>query len=572
MLFTSLSALLLFFLYAGIGLLFDSRKEVDLQRLARDFWLGWAIALGFLQLWHFFWPVNSLSGIILAAVGAVGWVRRRGAVAASLKAAALRRKILGTGGLLAGAVFMANQVLTGELHIDHGLYHLQTVKWLQSFALVPGLGNLHHRLAFNNASLLFAAQLNAGFLDGYAFSLVNTVLGLAVAAGCIGSLHKLFTLGKKLQYADVFSILLLPLLVFHTRLVAFAGYSPDVAVFALQCALALELLCLIDSDGKDQNALNRLLLLGAVSVCVKLSAVVFAGSVMLAGMGIFLRAAKIPFSVLFKRHLPRCVGLVAILILPWLVRGALLSGYLLYPLSLFPLPLVWRMPDSMVDPVARIISLWARFGGVEVLEQGLPNLMRLWVERNPQIYTRVVLYAAALLLGSSFILLLKKKLKESGGWGWLLLVALLGLVYWFASAPDPRFAGAAFWLLLSAALMAALQAVTSLFPRLPRKALVAIAMLGLFVWLRPPLIRLVDAVRLGMPLNEHAFAAVQVRQENTPYLRTASGLKVYIANDYTRGACWDAPLPCTSLNDFVPDLQLIEADRLQSGFYYDYPQ
>ncbi len=570
MLFTSLSALLLFFLYAGIGLTLDSRREMDLQRLARDFWLGWAAALGFLQLWHFLQPVNSVSGMLLAGAGVAGWFKQRRALAACLKADPFWRHALTTCALLAGAAYMANQVITGELHIDHGLYHLQTVKWLQNFALVPGLGNLHHRFAFNNASLLFAAQLNAGFLDGFAFSLVNTVLGLAVAAGCIGSLLKLFTPGKTLHYVDVFSILLLPLLVFHTRLVAFAGYSPDVAVFSLQCALALELLCLIESGGKDQNALNRLLLLGAVSVCVKLSAVVFAGSVMLAGIWIFLRAAKIPILGFINNYLSRWVGLVAILILPWLVRGAVLSGYLLYPLSLFPLPLAWRMPASMVDPVAGIISLWARFGGNVVLAQGLPDLLRLWVARNPVIYPRVVLYTGGLLLVSCFILGVKKKLKESAGWGWLALVSVLGLAYWFAAAPDPRFAGAGFWLLLCAALMAALQAATTLFPRLPLKALVAAGMLGLFVWLRPPLIRRVDAAQLIMPINEHTFAAAQVRQENTPYLRTGSGLQVYIANDPTRGACWDAPLPCTSLNDFVANLQLLEAGNLQSGFTYDF--
>ena len=48
---------------------------------------------------------------------------------------------------------------------DTGLYHAQSILWLKQFPVVPGLGNLHGRLAFNPMffpiSALFTIDLNS---------------------------------------------------------------------------------------------------------------------------------------------------------------------------------------------------------------------------------------------------------------------------------------------------------------------------------------------------------------------------------------------------------------------------
>lgn len=48
---------------------------------------------------------------------------------------------------------------------DTGLYHAQTVRWLNEHGTPPGLGNLHARLAFNSSWLSFAALLDNGPWD-----------------------------------------------------------------------------------------------------------------------------------------------------------------------------------------------------------------------------------------------------------------------------------------------------------------------------------------------------------------------------------------------------------------------
>ncbi|EMO63800.1 hypothetical protein LEP1GSC133_1179, partial [Leptospira borgpetersenii serovar Pomona str. 200901868] len=33
---------------------------------------------------------------------------------------------------------------------DSGLYHIQSIKWIQEYSVVPGLANLHGRFGFNS--------------------------------------------------------------------------------------------------------------------------------------------------------------------------------------------------------------------------------------------------------------------------------------------------------------------------------------------------------------------------------------------------------------------------------------
>jgi hypothetical protein len=44
-----------------------------------------------------------------------------------------------------------------RLSYDTGLYHLQTLQWIKTQPIVPGLANLHSRLAVNSAIFLLAA-------------------------------------------------------------------------------------------------------------------------------------------------------------------------------------------------------------------------------------------------------------------------------------------------------------------------------------------------------------------------------------------------------------------------------
>ena len=45
----------------------------------------------------------------------------------------------------------------GIIHYDTSLYHAQSIRWIEEYGVIPGLGNLHSRLAYNSASFCLSA-------------------------------------------------------------------------------------------------------------------------------------------------------------------------------------------------------------------------------------------------------------------------------------------------------------------------------------------------------------------------------------------------------------------------------
>lgn len=45
---------------------------------------------------------------------------------------------------------------------DTGLYHAQAIRWIEDYGVVPGLGNLHMRLAYNSAFMSLQALFSLG--------------------------------------------------------------------------------------------------------------------------------------------------------------------------------------------------------------------------------------------------------------------------------------------------------------------------------------------------------------------------------------------------------------------------
>ncbi len=48
-------------------------------------------------------------------------------------------------------------------NVDRGMYHLSSIRWYERYQAVPGLGNLHGRLAFNSSFFVTSAAF--GFTD-----------------------------------------------------------------------------------------------------------------------------------------------------------------------------------------------------------------------------------------------------------------------------------------------------------------------------------------------------------------------------------------------------------------------
>lgn len=584
------AALILFFalVFCGIGLLFpgaESRHSFSLDSLFRSFWTGWALVISVLQITHLFFPVGLPALIAALLAGALGW----GLARREILAYGSRLRFWPSLGLavLAAipALVLSNHVMFVPAHIDHGLYHMQTVKWIESYAIIPGLGNLHHRLAFNNANFLTAALLNAGPLAGRSYYLSNTLLAWVLIVQCAAGFWSLLHSNTP-RLSAVYYAWMTPAVIWQMSTTHLPGYSPDIPVFALQVVLAGEVLRLFEQRGTENRAAFArqalyLTLLAATGIAVKLSFVVFGALVLLITLGLWIAENGLDLKRQARPYLT-ALAVLALWLVPWLGRGALLSGYLLFPSTAFPLPVPWRIPEHLADPIAPIITEWARTASNQI-----PFTANLdWFQRWLRIFT----YEARMaFIYTIFILLLnlglwlaaraaaKKDPTKYQEQRFDLPSALIfglsaaGLVYWFIMAPDYRFSGACFWILLVAALLWGYQLLArSAWVQSPSKLAIGVLFI-LALGLAPnQFSKNISPSLLLNPLLEP-----QVAEQNSPasaaqVRQTASGLTVYLPRD-NRTGCWNLPLPCTPVLDFTQKLRLIDPNNVQRGFMIQMP-
>jgi len=132
---------------------------------------------------------------------------------------------------------------------------------------------------------------------------------------------------------------------------------------------------------------------------------------------------------------------------------------------------------------------------------------------------------------------------------------LLGLVFWFFSAPDPRFASALFFLLPAACGYPLLRLLVTEWQRYPIAGI------------------LIAALVIGYPINswlfKHASDVLKLPASSYPVInttplmtqRTASGLAVLVPLQGDQ--CWDAPLPCTPYFD---EKLRLRGEDIRQGF------
>lgn len=98
-----------------------------------------------------------------------------------------RRKGCGPGKLAAAAVLvlvMAYGTSRGIMHVDTGLYHAQAIRWIEEYGVVPGLGNLHSRFAYNSSALCLCALYSLKWLFSEPLHVVQGFFALLVAVQC----------------------------------------------------------------------------------------------------------------------------------------------------------------------------------------------------------------------------------------------------------------------------------------------------------------------------------------------------------------------------------------------------
>jgi hypothetical protein len=248
------------------------------------------------------------------------------------------------------------------------------------------------------------------------------------------------------------------LVLFATPLVLLSGFilkaaspTPDFAVAVFQVVIFFVLFRLLAESGLDMigavaqnNHLKRLLLLLLAVLCV--TAVTIKLSMVLFCLGALVIAYR-PTRVWLKdqpRSVLRLVVVCVAILLIHALRGVVLSGVPFYPstfVGFWSLP--YALDPAQVTAEARSIYSWARQPGIapDIVLRSWDWLVP-WASQLPARFS-VLSGVALLLLAVNLILLIVNKAYRINIQLYALYVPLcLGAMFWFLTAPDPRFLGA----------------------------------------------------------------------------------------------------------------------------------
>lgn len=237
----------------------------------------------------------------------------------------------------------------GIIHYDTSLYHAQSIRWIEEYGVVKGLGNLHCRLAYNSSSFALSALYSMAFLGGQSYHCAAGWLAFLLAKICMEIISSLRC--RRLRISDFAKVMgIYYLVIIFDEMVSPAS---DYFMVLLAFYIIIRWLELLEDQVEEMLPYAMLCVLGVFLMTVKLSA------------ALILLLVIYPAYYLLRRKRWREIGLYLILgivtALPYFIRNVLLSGWLVYPFTQIDLfDVAWKIPKGAADYDAKEIQVWGR--------------------------------------------------------------------------------------------------------------------------------------------------------------------------------------------------------------------
>jgi hypothetical protein len=347
---------------------------------------------------------------------------------------------------------------------DSAFYHFQNIRWNEEFAVVPGLANLDSRFGFNSSYFLLSAIFSFRFLLSEAIYPLQPLIVTAI--GC-RVLYELFISEYEIKRV----IILLSYILLYWVSIYFLGNTstdilPNFIVFYIMVQAVLY-----------PEFLKTNFLIGII-------------------LPVFLLTCKLSFfpvgliSVyllyfLFKKKKYRVIVFVCIagllILIPWLARNAIISGYLVYPLYRIDLfSFDWKVPveiaakekDYIFDTGYYFFRIALRYPHESIRDPLFINILT----------DIIYLFTLVSFIVASYPMLKKRK-EANSRICFLYAVFFITIVVWAFGGPDIRFVpGILCAVIFTGGILLCRKKENRL--RLPRssKAMICIFILGIALW------------------------------------------------------------------------------------------
>lgn len=416
----------------------SGKKTFQFKKRTSYIYVGVGAVTVYAQLFSIFWKVGLMANVILLLICGLCMLVFRKEILNDLHTFRLTVspvKIIVSTVLL---LLFAYGTSTGIIHYDTGLYHAQSIRWIEEYGVVLGLGNLHSRLAYNSAAFSLSALYSMSFLGNQSYHCCAGFLAYLLALVCA----EMFARNRERKpllsdFARIIGIYYL-MMIFDEMISPASDYFMVLLVFYI----VIRWLELLESQESSYLPYAMLSLLCVTVLTIKLS-----------GALILLLALK-PAVMMIKekkgKEIARFLGLGILTVIPFLIRNVMLSGWLVYPFTFIDLfSFDFKIPKGMADYDAKEIQVWGR-GFSDVGRYGDPVTKWLpeWaadLDGSNKVFLTLALSGVILLIMFTAYGIIKKK-KDMLDFLHAAGTITVCFLFWLLSAPLIRYGCVFLWL------------------------------------------------------------------------------------------------------------------------------
>lgn len=376
-----------------------------------------------------FMGVSVVAGIVVMLFAVIGYIVCRKEVKNNINLfinSSIYTKLMCIMGILLLAIVFSVVAVQSPNYVDTGLYHAQSIRWIEEYGVVRGLGNLHHRFAYNSAFLCLQALFSWKTIIGQSLHGMNAYFAMLMLGYSIISQH-VFR-GESFSVSDAVKIII-PIYIF-TVWKQLSSPNTDSMVLLLVVYIVAKWIDELEKGPSERNSFYAFLGLLVVAACtIKVSV---APMVLLLIKPIVKYIKQKDWLAILKWGL-----LVGVIILPYFARNVMISGYILYPYpSLDFFDVDWKMNQYTVICDSKEIMAWGRnLFDVTLADAPITYWLPMWFA-NIEVVYKVLLIINPLFLILIVIYAIKSKNIDVFLLGNTFVVSNL---FWLLTAPYIRF-------------------------------------------------------------------------------------------------------------------------------------
>ena len=418
--------------------LLATNKDITAERHWVMYALSGLIVVTFLaQVVELFLPLNQSAWLVLMVILSLISLFQREVFLrflrwiAGIKSLSRLFIVIVTAHILFLAVYNAGPTLMD----DTESYHIQMIKWIQEYGTPPGLANLHERYGFNSSWFALVSFFIPSKAENNFYTIPNGLLSVWLALYLLQNTWQLITMRDNWSG----TIAMASFIVFLAALYCWPMIRGNTTTVNYDFISAFVVLVLFTEIIKSQEKWKRYLPELFIWPVFLFTIRIINYPLLLITLFAFVNVYR------ERRFAGLTKGLVlsAGLLLPFLVRNVLLSGYLFYPVSQIDLFNVdWKADQQLAIEIVEYIKYFNRVNAKfmpthEIAKLTTPDWIPVWFHYLFA-YDKPILF-----LGVSGYLLSAIRWSRTKNFSppvkIILLVCFLQLISWFIVAPDPRF-------------------------------------------------------------------------------------------------------------------------------------